>query len=122
VEREIKKYRIDSTRLKNWDYSSYGFYFITICTKNMRCYFGRIKNGSMAFSKAGQIVCEEWLKTSSIRKNIILDEWRLMPNHFHAILIWDVDEINAIEPKITNWNKNSLAQLSITLREHVQKE
>ena len=36
------KYRIESSRLKNWDYGSNGNYFVTICTKNMECYFGDI--------------------------------------------------------------------------------
>ena len=47
------KYRIDSTRLKNWDYGSNDTYFITICTKNRRRFFGEIANNKMVLNDIG---------------------------------------------------------------------
>jgi hypothetical protein len=54
------KFRIDSSRLKNWDYSTPWWYYVTICTRNMRCWFGDIKHGEMILSGTGKIVKEEW--------------------------------------------------------------
>jgi REP element-mobilizing transposase RayT len=83
-----KKYRIESTRLKNWDYSSPGAYFITICTKNKERYFGEIINGKMVLSEMGEVVRNEWEHTPAIRNdmNLIIDEFSIMPNHFHGII------------------------------------
>jgi len=83
------KYRIESTRLKHWDYSSNDYYFVTTCTKNQECYFGTIENNEMILSEVGKIAAEEWKKTGSIREHIRLDEWIIMPNHIHGILIID---------------------------------
>ena len=47
------KYRTESIRLKNWDYSQNGIYFITICTKDRIDYFGKIENGKMIFRLCG---------------------------------------------------------------------
>ena len=81
-----QKYRVESTRLTGWDYSSSGVYFITICTYGMKCYFGEIEKGEMILSQAGKIVNDEWLRTAIVRENVILDEYQVMPNHFHGII------------------------------------
>ena len=80
-----------SIRLQDYDYSQDGYYYITICTKNFVEYFGQIKNGEMKLSKIGHIVCDEWIKTPQIRQNVQLDEWVVMPNHFHAIVVIEND-------------------------------
>lgn len=79
------KYRIKSARLDKWDYSRDGYYFVTICTKNQKEYFGKIKGIIMNLSEIGKIVCDELLKTPVVRKNVLLDEWIVMPNHVHVI-------------------------------------
>jgi putative transposase len=80
------KYRIESARHPNWNYSANGWYFITICTHDRQHFFGTIQNGTMQLSSIGQIVAEEWQKTAMIRPYVVLDEWVVMPNHFHAIV------------------------------------
>lgn len=75
-----------SIRLKGYDYSQEGLYFITLCCQNRACLLGEIKDGEMILNDAGKIVEEEWLKTPQIRKNTELGEFVVMPNHFHAIL------------------------------------
>ena len=80
------KYRIKSIRLPNYDYSSDGAYYITICTKNREHFFGKIINGEMVLSEIGGIVKYEWKQTGEIRKNVELDEYVIMPNHIHGIL------------------------------------
>ncbi len=81
-----EKYKIESTRLPHWDYSDSGLYFITICTKDRIEYFGRIKNEIMFLNQYGSIICQEIYKTPLIRKNVIIDEFIIMPNHIHLVL------------------------------------
>lgn len=79
-------YRVESSRLKGWDYSNPGLYYVTICTKNMKKFFGKIGKGVVNHSNEGKIVNEEWLQSAVLRSYIILDEYVIMPNHFHGIL------------------------------------
>ncbi len=74
-----QKHHRRSLRLKGYDYSQNGAYFVTICTYNKELLFedNRIKN----------IVEDEWLNTPKRRRNIILDEYVIMPNHIHGIII-----------------------------------
>jgi REP element-mobilizing transposase RayT len=95
------KYRISSARLKTWDYSSEGIYFITICTKNRENYLGEIvssnkEQNEMELSVLGKEVEMEWLRTPEIRPdmNLSLGEYQVMPNHFHAILIIGENKFN----------------------------
>ena len=97
------KYRISSARLRTWDYSSEGIYFITICTKNREHYLGEIvtpnynrKQNEMELSALGMEVEMEWLRTPEIRPdmNLSLGEFQVMPNHFHAILIIGENQFN----------------------------
>lgn len=74
-------------RLKNYDYSSPGKYFITVCTKERGEWFGKIINSSMHYSDHGKIAATIWVRTSACYKNIFVDSWVLMPNHLHALLI-----------------------------------
>lgn len=78
-----------SIRLKGYDYSQAGAYFVTICTNNREFLFGEISNGVMALNEYGRIVEIEWLKTPEIRPNIELLEYIIMPNHFHGIVVID---------------------------------
>lgn len=75
-----------SIRLKGYDYSQAGLYFITVCVQNRECLFGRIANREMILNDAGTMVQNEWLKLPERFKNIRLHEYVVMPNHFHAIL------------------------------------
>ena len=81
------KYRVESTRLSGWDYASFGYYFVTICTHERACFLGEICNGAMVLSPQGTIVAEEWRRTGVLRENVVLDEWVIMPNHLHGIVI-----------------------------------
>jgi len=83
------KYRIESNRLKGWDYSSDAKYFITLVTQNRECNLGNIVNGEMVLSDFGKIIETEWLKSFDIRNELFLDEYIIMPNHLHAIVIID---------------------------------
>lgn len=80
------RYRIESARLKGWDYSSPGYYFITICTKNMECLFGNIINEKIVLSEMGKIAEQYWREIPVHFNDIILDEFVVMPNHIHGII------------------------------------
>ena len=77
-----------SIRLQDYDYSQAGAYFVTICTWQRDCLFGEIVNGEMVLNDMGRIVVDEWEKTATVRKNVILDEFVIMPNHFHGIIFF----------------------------------
>ena len=80
-------HRRRSIRLKGYDYSWAGAYCITLCTHGRECLFGEIANQEMQVNEAGRIVVDEWLKTPIIRAEIELDEWVVMPNHLHGIIV-----------------------------------
>ena len=77
-----------SPRLYGYDYSSDGYYFITICTKDRHPFFGKIEGDRMIASEIGKVVITEWNKTRDIRKpsKVYIDEFCLMPNHIHGII------------------------------------
>jgi len=82
-----EKHHLRSIRLKDYDYSQAGVYFITICTHNRECIFGDVVDGEMRLNEFGQVVKTEWLKTAKIRDNVELDEFNVMPNHLHGIIM-----------------------------------
>ena len=73
-------------RLKGYDYSLPGKYFVTICTLNKECLLGEIRDRKMIVSPAGEIVRHEWLQTPIVRDEIELDTFVIMPNHLHGII------------------------------------
>lgn len=106
------KYRIESTRLPTWDYRNAGYYFITILTKNRKHYFGKVVDGKLIHSKIANIVIEEWLNTALLRSNVELDEWVLMPNHFHGIMIKNSQEnLNSNDDNKSILKSNSLGSI-----------
>ena len=82
----MNKYRIGSKRLRGYDYTSPGKYFITICTKNMTPYFGKIENGEMILSELGIVARDLWIAIPDHCQNIELDEFVIMPDHIHGII------------------------------------
>ena len=97
------KYRVETTRLKNWDYSSNGYYHITICTKTREHIFGRIVvetglkpvSTKMTLNEYGKIVEKCWHDLPDHYSNLKLDEFVIMPNHIHGIMIIDNNDIPA---------------------------
>ncbi|MCX6727001.1 MAG: transposase [Candidatus Shapirobacteria bacterium] len=79
-------YLIESPRLKNWDYSTPGIYFITICTVHHNNFFGKVIDNKMELSKMGIIAKTELVKTFEIRKSVKLHEYVIMPNHVHILM------------------------------------
>ncbi len=76
-----------SIRLKGYDYSQAGAYFVTMCCQDRACRFGTIHNGEMILNDAGQMVEKWYSKLSEKFPDIHCGEHTTMPNHFHAIII-----------------------------------
>jgi len=78
-----------SIRLKGYDYSSTGAYFVTICVHQRECLFGEVCDGGMLVNPCGSVVESIWGGLSERFSGIILDAHVIMPNHFHGIIIID---------------------------------
>ncbi|MDB9309708.1 transposase [Aphanizomenon sp. CS-733/32] len=102
-----EKHHRRSIRLPHYDYGQAGAYFVTICTYKKQCWFGDVKRGEMQLNLIGQIVVQEWLKSSEIRQEIALDEWVLMPNHLHGI-VWIQDQDQGRGDRIEELNHEDL--------------
>jgi putative transposase len=87
------RYRIESTRLLDWDYGSPGWYFATICTKNKKCCLGQAAGGQIILSHAGIIAETEMRSIPSHYHNVIVDRYVVMPNHVHAIVVIDGNHV-----------------------------
>ena len=120
--REPKKYRSKSLRLKGYDYTQEGCYFITIDCRNMKHMYGKIEKGKMIKNQAGEMIEEEWLALPQRFTNIALYEYIVMPNHFHAILEIRSDDISTSN---TTQKKKALGDMigafkSITTVEYIR--
>ncbi|MFN2396395.1 MAG: transposase [Bacteroidales bacterium] len=80
------RYRVPSSRLSGWDYSSPGRYFITICTKEMISYFGYIDAGVMHLNDLGKFSSEYMKRINDHYENFKVHNYVVMPNHLHAII------------------------------------
>ncbi len=89
--------RRKSIRLKGYDYSQAGGYFVTIVTYRRECLFGEVVNGETQINPLGETTKEEWFRSTRIRKEIRLfeDEFVLMPNHIHGIVWIDTNIVGA---------------------------
>lgn len=104
-----------SIRLKGYDYSQEGIYFITLCCQDRQHLFGKIENGIMYLNEFGEIIKEEWEKTPIIRTNISLGAYIIMPDHFHAILHID-QQITKKEDYIPNQFKSPSQTIGAIIR------
>src|SRR3990172_6630712 len=97
-------------RLKNYDYSKSGCYFVTICTDNRQHYFGEIINGEVMLNEHGRIAYDMWKGLLKVFENIALDIFVVMPNHMHGIIMIDNppnEPVGDAYSEINNKNINS---------------
>jgi REP element-mobilizing transposase RayT len=114
------KYRIQSTRLQNWNYGWNAAYFVTICTQNRACYFGEIAETQnlaspqdkasafvMQLSEIGVMAEKFWSEIPEHFPFVILDEFVVMPDHVHGIIMINktVETQNVASLSIENQNK-----------------
>ncbi|RKY37505.1 MAG: hypothetical protein DRP78_00965 [Candidatus Omnitrophota bacterium] len=79
--------RKSRNRLEGYDYSQSNYYYVTVCTDNRKGQFGEIKDNRMLLNYHGQIVKQQWQWLAKQYSYITLDEYVVMPNHVHGILI-----------------------------------
>ena len=82
-----------SIRLKGYDYSLTGAYFVTICVQDGQCFLGEITKEEMVLNPPGAMVQERWLALQQRFPNIELDAMVIMPNHIHGILVITVEVV-----------------------------
>ena len=83
------KYRNESHRAQWWDYTKNAAYYVTIVTKDREHFFGEIENGEMNLSEIGKIANDLWYEIPQHQPNVKLDEFVVMPNHIHCIVVID---------------------------------
>lgn len=92
--------RRKNMRLKGYDYSQPGAYFVTICTHGRECVLGDVVDGKMQLNEAGDIVLDCWNDLANHYESIELDEFVVMPNHVHGIIvIVDTGKVQGFSPQ-----------------------
>jgi putative transposase len=76
-----------SIRLRGYDYSSVGAYFVTICTQDRLCLLGQIANSQMILIEAGEMISQIWNEIPQNYPGVKIDTFQIMPNHIHGIII-----------------------------------
>ena len=122
-----------SIRLKGYDYSQAGFYFITICAQNRACLFGEIIDGVMILNDAGKMIAKWYYELENKFTDIRCHQMVVMPNHFHCIIenvgadlrvcpennIADGNTNNIVDGNIQVEHRNILGEHGNILGEHV---
>ncbi len=93
-----------SIRLKGYDYSQTGAYFITICCDERKCRFGFVENLEMVLNEFGQIAYNEWVELGERFSNFELDVFQIMPNHMHGIIVLNGAVGAGFTPTLNNIN------------------
>jgi REP element-mobilizing transposase RayT len=76
-----------SIRLKGYDYSKAGAYFVSICVQKRECLLGDIVNDEMVLNDVGRVVSDSWTWLGTQYDHVELDEYMIMPNHLHGVVI-----------------------------------
>ncbi len=100
-------------RLPFFDYSNPAWYFVTICTKNHIQHFGKVQNGKMILNQFGKIVENAWNWLSEQYDYCKLDEYVVMPNHFHGIII--------IDPEFNQNKRRDSSRAVLTIHNNIQQ-
>jgi REP element-mobilizing transposase RayT len=102
--------RRKSIRLERYDYSQAGAYFITLCTQDWKCLFGKIINHVMQTNETGQIVSDSWQWLEKQYDHVELDEWIIMPNHVHGIILITNDDTNDDDSVCRGGSRTALSE------------
>jgi len=94
------KYRIRSARLQNWDYGWNAMYFVTICTQGRACFFGDVVGKKMELTRIGEIAERYWNEIPQHFPFVKLDQYVVMPNHVHGIIVIDKPVGNNIDATV----------------------
>lgn len=87
------KHHRRSIRLRGYDYTAQGAYFVTICVQGRMCELGDMVDNEMQLNDKGRAVAETWLWLGEQYSYVTLDSWVIMPNHMHGIIAIDVGDV-----------------------------
>jgi putative transposase len=110
-----------SIRLREYDYSQSGAYFVTVCVRNRECLLGEIVGGAILMNRYGlsTALTLEWLKERYA--HVDLDEWIVMPNHVHAIILIDSRDVGAVpEPPVVGRDVGAVREPPVVGREKIK--
>lgn len=107
-----KYFERKNPRLKNYDYTQNGYYFITICTKEKVHYFGKIADEIMQYSDIGKIAIDCIEKINDIYKSIKLEKYVVMPNHIHMILVTQKETPISVSRVIKQYKEQITKQIN----------
>ena len=116
------RYRVETIRWQNWDYSDAGQYFVTICINKRDKILGTVDNGKMILSPYGEIVKSEILAIQTYFDNVDVDEWVIMPNHLHLIItiydvgVWAIPHVETIHNCRPNGKPSPICSSSFTVK------
>jgi putative transposase len=100
-----------SIRLKDYDYSQAGAYFVTICTNNKECLFGDVINGAMQLNEMGIVAQQCWDAIPEHFPKTFLDEFILMPNHMHGIIVINIVGAKNLSPILNDCDSSRAKNL-----------
>lgn len=109
-----QKHHRRSIRLKGYDYTQAGAYYVTIVTYQRQYFFGEVINGEMKLNELGQIAYNEWFKTAALRPYVAMyeEDFIVMPNHVHAIIWIEIScGGDTAAPTVTNVAPKSLGAI-----------
>jgi REP element-mobilizing transposase RayT len=95
---QIESHRRKPIRLKKYDYSEEGAYFVTVCTRHRACHFGEVKDGIVELSNVGNVAKRNWGEIPDHFHNCRLDQFIVMPNHLHGVITLEHVGVQYIEP------------------------
>jgi putative transposase len=88
-----------SPRHPDFDYRTPAAYFVTVCAHDRRCLFGTVRRGRMRLNDVGLIVSEEWRRSETMREEVVLDAFVVMPNHLHGIICLVPPDVDDVSPR-----------------------
>ncbi len=100
------KYRIKSARRDGYDYTADGWYFVTICTKCKHPYFGDVVDSEMVLLEIGKIADKFWKEIPKHFNDVKIDNFIIMPNHVHGIIVIDRGKTSSVETPIHRVSDN----------------
>jgi len=107
-------------RMAGYDYSRNGYYFVTICVKDRVEYLGEVKNEELCLNKYGRIVLKYWQAISDHYSNVFLDEWIIMPNHIHGIIV--IEDTASVGTERVGTERVGTEQCSVPTADGINKK
>jgi REP element-mobilizing transposase RayT len=110
-------------RLQQFDYSSLGAYFLTVCTHERKCILSEIsETGEVILLPAGAELHQQILNTSRVRGDVIVDEYVIMPNHLHIILLIVSATTDDVYNKFSKPKASSVSSIIGNIKSYASRE